>query len=96
MKITGSVASHPTQSIFYMGGPGDTLGHLSARIYDGDTIRFSMNNRYVAEGHPLNIYDKWTHMAISHRNDKLYIFQDGVLISDYTLNINAYLINNNI
>jgi hypothetical protein len=89
MKITGSVASHPTQSIFYMGGPGDTLGHLSARIYDGDTIRFSMNNRYVAEGHPLNIYDKWTHMAISHRNDKLYIFQDGVLISDYTLNINA-------
>jgi hypothetical protein len=89
MKITGSFATDATQSIFYMGGPGDTLGHLSARIYDGDTIRFSMNNRFVAEGHPSNIYDKWTHMAISHHDDKLYIYQDGVLISDYTLDINA-------
>ena len=89
MKITGSFTTDATQSIFYMGGPGDTLGHLSARIYDGDTIRFSMNNRFVAEGHPSNIYDKWTHMAISHHDDKLYMYQDGVLISDYTLDINA-------
>ena len=28
-------------------------------------------------------------MAISHRNDKLYIFEDGVLISDYTLDISS-------
>lgn len=89
MKISGSFATDPTQSIFYMGGPGDTLGHFSARVYDGNAIRFSMNNRFVAEGHPSNIYDRWTHIAISHHDDKLYMYQDGVLISDYTLDIYA-------
>ena len=89
MKMTGSLVPDLTQSIFYMGGTGDTLGHLGARMYNGTEIRFSMNNRFVAEGSTSNLYNRWAHMAISHRNDKLYIFEDGVLISDYTLDISS-------
>ena len=78
----------PTQSIFYLGGPSDGLGHMSARLF-GNILRFSMNNRSVAEGELKNIYNNWTHIAISHHDDKLFIFQDGYLIGKNILNNDA-------
>jgi hypothetical protein len=78
------------QLIFYIGGglPTDPLGHLSARL-DGNILTFAMNNRVVIKGDTGDIYDKWTHIAISHHSDKLYMYKDGALIDYYVLDTTA-------
>lgn len=82
MKQTGSDA---TQSIFYMGGAGDSLGHLGVRLF-GNVMRVYMNNKFAVGGVFTNLLNNWTHVAISHHDDKLYLYQDGVLVNRTVIN----------
>lgn len=88
MKQTN--ADNLTQSIFYFGGAGDSLGHIATRLF-GNKLTFILKNQIVASGSLINPTSEWTHIAISHHDHKLHMYQDGLFVSKYELNNNAYV-----
>ena len=66
------------QTVFSLGNPTSSSFDLGATI-SGLDFNFYMGSVLVLTGQLSSSLNAWTHIAVSHYQDKLHLFQDGVL-----------------
>jgi hypothetical protein len=83
----------PSQCVFSLGDPSNNSINLGAKI-DEAQLSFYMNGYMVASGEMSGSFNTWRHIAISHHDHRLYLYEDGVLINRFIIDSNTSITDN--